>query len=471
MSLPIPMLLCAATLVAGGCVSKLTKRHARPTNAEKLTVTDVNGRTSLSLTSLEIEEESARRSIFELDGRGQDAYLTELGRRVQDVSTLTAGARAELTPLPPPSARIDLTKIKRRLVAGLVHRPFSEDIQTTSTAVYYPADRVVWSEVELEIVDQDFAIVGYDKVNTGYETVDLGKLTRSTSFSLTGSGELSASLGQTRSKVTDALGSQNGASTGLSGGVGASATGGETLTEEVQLRKRYVSLAVLLAPGGKRLQLIREGVDGIDLTGAVTIDAKIEATPKNRSTSQVFLLGDKKLPDGTTGLSIERKMKVVPKIHRLRLCGSSTSIIRHVTKRGHTLREGDDKVEFVRSQNIPTHVDIELPREFTFYVEVKTKDGTEVLHFRSPTMDTQEATFATYAEAVRIRGWILANPTTLDKFKDWSGGYELVTSKNQAIELDGTLTVTVKDQELTEEPEETLPDCSLAAPAPTPPPT
>lgn len=455
-----PVLLLAAALLAGGCTTKLTKRHARPWAADALTLSDANGRTSLSLTALEIEEESVRKSLFELDGRGQEAYLTELGRRVQDPSALVAGARAELTPLPRTSGRIDLSKPKRRLVAGLVHVPFTEE--TDKKVVYHPADRVVWSEVELEIAgDQPFMIVGYDKVNTGYETVDLGKLTRSASFSLTGNAEGTASLGQARSKVTDTLGSTRGTSTGLTGTIGASATGGETLTEEVQLRKRYVSLAVLLDGGGKRLKLVREGVDGIDLTGAVTVDVQLEASCT--STSQVFTLGEKKLPDGSSGIGIERKMKVVPAVHTLQISGSSTSVIRNVERRGHTLREGDDKVAFQRSKTEGARVDIELERHYAYYIELKATSGAEVLHFKSPTVPLQEATFATYDDAVRVRNWILANSKTLDAFKGVTGGYELLTSKEKTIEPPADeLSIVIRERPLSHD--SSPPHCVKAAP-------
>lgn len=491
----IASMLVLAVAFLPGCQTKLTKRHRYPLGQVRM-VDDDHARTEVLLNLLEVEVSKTQKSVFELSDRGQAAYLKALGAEVDGKTDFIAGARAELTLPPNTSSVIDKSKFKRRVVTGLRHTPFLKHLGET-VGYYYPGDRVVWANIEITIPgDQPFRIRGYDKVDTGYETVDLGNLTRSANFSLTGTGELSASLGQstegtrgfstTRGGDTDSRtrsGSRtNGATTGISGGGSVSGTVGETLTEEVQLRKRYVTMATSVLDDGRRLRVTREGVYGIDLTGAVTVDIELEAT--KISTSQVFQIEARpakaspkpeipakpetpetaakpekpaktgkpakgatpaegpqetteqgaadatkqtKVDSGAAGITLTQKMKKVPEIRELRMCGVATSVVRHIKRRARSITESDDRIEYLRSVAVPVSIDVRLDRQFIFPVHVMLESEEEArVWISGPKIDKQQLLFDTEADAQHIATWINEHLADLGAFKAYSGGFELV---------------------------------------------
>jgi hypothetical protein len=471
-----PLLLAAGLVVASACASRLTKRHAGPVSAAELVLKQEKGsRTSLALTALEIEED-AKDQPSEPPTEPADAGEAdpEVGEpEPAEPDERPPPARALIGSMSSPST--DASRFERRIVAGLLHRPFSGGLR--AGAVYHPADRVVWSEVELWIPgDQPFTISGYDKVNTGYEIVDLGKLSRTTDLSLGGSADVSASLGDTRSKTTDAQGSTREIARGLAGNASAAASASETLQEEVQLRQRYVTLAASVEQGGKALRLVREGAYGIDLTGAVTVDTSFRASAM--VTTQIFALTATPRADGSDAVSIVRRVEVVPRVNKLRVCGFATSVIRNVERRLHTIRESDDHVAFQHSKTKVAWMDIELERRFAFKVTISypsTPKGqsegspearAETLWLRSATVAPQQATFATDADAQRIAGWISANAGGLAGFAAFSGGFQLLGEGGVPLPpLGKGAMVLVEDFALDGDPTP-LPSCDLRPIAP-----
>lgn len=497
--------MLAIALVASaalpGCRTKLTKRHRYPLGQVKLGE-DAHKRTEMLLNLLEIETKTTRKSVFELTDRGQAAYFKALGEEVDGKSDFIAGARAELTLPPKDSSVIDKSKFKRRVVTGLRHTPFLTADQSGATqfgkdvGFYYPADRVVWSDITIQIPpEQPFRIRGYDKVDTGYETVDLGKLTRSANFSLTGTGELSASLGQSTEGTRGISATQGpeddtstrsrsrttGATTGISGGGSLSGTVGETLTEEVQLRKRYVTMATSVLDDGKRLRVTREGVYGIDLTGAVTVDVEFEATKV--TTSQVFKVaarpakkkakpakpkpadqndapaeGAAEDPAAKPGITLTRKMKKVPVVREFDMHGKATSVLRHVKRRARTVTESDDRIEYLRSKSTRVSIRVRLDRQFVFPINVLVAGANpgdeprqQTVWISGPKIPAQQVLFDTEPEAQHIAAWINEHLADLSAFKAYSDGFEL--KGEGGLALGKVVTAWVGDSPLDAKPE------------------
>lgn len=254
------LVLMVIAVSSAGCPSKLTRRHKSATSEG--IPSDLN-RFSVSIVVLPVPQpEPTQKSFFDLDGRGQAAAFAVAGvegkERLDNVKTL-AGMTVK-PPAAPGISRWDRPKL--RWVTNLIHRPFS-------AGSYDSADRVVWSEVRVSLLTDHFKIIGYDKVDTGYETVDLGKLTRSANWNVSGTAGTSAEAGAT---VSPSEG--NSTSTKTTNGASVTASAGETFGEEVALRRRYTSLAVSLDPSGQSVGILREGVSGIDLTGSTTTDRK-----------------------------------------------------------------------------------------------------------------------------------------------------------------------------------------------------
>ncbi|CAM4308668.1 hypothetical protein [Corallococcus exiguus] len=313
-----------------GCPSKLTRRHSRAISEG--IPKDIN-RFSLSLFVLPVSQaEPTQKSFFDLDGRGQAAAIEVAGiegkkERLDNVKTLVG--MSVKSPVVQGVSRLD--RPKARLVTNLIHRPFS-------SGNYDPADRIVWAEVRINLMTDAYSIIGYDKVDTGYETVDLGKLTRTANWSVAGTVGTTNEAAATVSPVEGAS-----TSTKTTGGASVTAGAGETFGEEVALRRRYTSLAVSLAPNGRSIGILREGISGIDLTGSTTIDLQFRAA-KSEST-QVFAVEVPKKADERIGLA-SGKATYAP-CNQFLLSGTATAVVRHVhSEDARTISEHDDWVAF-----------------------------------------------------------------------------------------------------------------------------
>jgi len=237
--------------------------------------------------------------------------------------------------------------------------------------------------------DEKCIFKAIDKIDTGYETVDLGRLTRSANWSLAGNLDVGAltKLGGATSVGLDAaakltselamklLGAKAGldATSKLSselsayGDLQASGSGlgsanvGETLGEEIALRKRYVNFAIYLDQSRRELKIIREGTAGIDLTGSLVVDVAMGYNPSELlEYKPVFSF--RQAPQ-KNGIEMDYKMYYIPIINGkdLRIKISGNAWIRKVRCRGYSIREGDDHI---------TYKQVEIPEtEYGIYME------------------------------------------------------------------------------------------------------
>lgn len=402
-------------VLAAGCVPSMSQRYK--SQSQPAITQASSGRTALSLQALAVPSTTTTKSVFDLTERGQQAFITALGATKPFHDSL----RVDLTPKPATSTAIDTTKFTRRIVLNLVHVPYEGD-------AFYAADRVAWADLSVEIdTASGVRFVGYDKVDTGYEVVDLAKLTRSTNWSLTGAAETG---GGTELSSTDP---DDGSTRKVTAANKASVTGtvGETISQETALQKRYVSLAVRIVNTGRKLVVVREGARGIDLTGAVVVDAQFEVEGTSRQTAIAF-----RVQSVADKFTITRVTVAAPARSCAVLTGASDALIRHVRDGQETIEESDDKIEYQRSAAKAEPFRMNLPVTDLYILQ----SGTKRVFIASPGGQRQELKFVSTDEAWAVKAWIekalAPGGGGLGEFTTASGGWTLVDSAGSPYAAD-----------------------------------
>src|SRR5688572_7315012 len=319
----------AAVLLLGAiaCGGSLSQRHEGPEDSE-VEIEPIDDRVTLSLQALEIQDaQPVKKSVFDLTREGQAAFVTKLPAAPDEFLRLI---RSELS-LPSTNAAVARHYlVKRRVVANLIHRPFDADL-------FYPADRIAWAEIKIA-PSQGAIFRSYDKVDTGYEVIDIGKLTRTATHSLTAAAEVGSAH---ESAVTDETASSKDSATNKAS---LSATLSNSRNAARAFRRRFGSLAVEVGADGT-LSIFREGMTGIDLTGAVAIDVTVEAPARTQQAHQLSLESSK--------LKVVRGVLAYPQHECLPLSASGTAYIRRVKQHGKTIEESDDNITYAK-QDLPT---------------------------------------------------------------------------------------------------------------------
>ena len=202
--------------------------------------------------------------VTDLSDRGQDAYMRMLLEAYKDSNVSEkAFVKTALTPVLG-SSKTNYQKrfIKRRIVVST--DPISD----------IPGERFQKLSIEIELNSNKVKFVSWDKIETKYEVIDLGKLNYNTtgSFSLTGSNVDS-------SETSDTI--VSGISKKISGARSISPVLSNTrsLTEDISLNEKFIGISGTLTD--EKLTLIREGAKGITLQGNIIIDCTIEILPNS----------------------------------------------------------------------------------------------------------------------------------------------------------------------------------------------
>jgi hypothetical protein len=388
----------------------VTRRH-RATSTLKVRDQKVDERrTLLSLFALKDSEPTQPRSF---DSQGQD----------QGHDDIAADTFSELTPMPGPLNKFDRSTVSRRLVVSLIHEPFED-------GKWWPADRIVWSDVKVEVKsDSCLAFTSYDRLDTGYEVIDHGNITRNINLSMSGTNKVSSVEG-VRPKLETSLTS--------------SAAGG--IREVINLRRRIVTAAVAIFDDGKTMRIIREGGIGIDLTGTVVIDVHFRCN-RNKTASPVFAirpaLGEEPQPTSESesgasercrpGLIVAEHSLVAIREPALELDATADSIIRMVVSGAHTVRESDDKVIFERSV-AQTSSKIDLNPVLGHLVETEDQD---VVKIRTKTLHPKPLQFFEREDAQFFLGWL--DDHSHDEFEEATCGWRLVDGVGEDLPADAKL--------------------------------
>ncbi len=234
---------------------------------------------TVSAFTLDAPADKPKDLILQLAPQGQAALIYETGEKTKDVPAKEF--MAELAgPIDHKATDVvwDKTAFKKRIVFA---------VEKTSglrgdKPIVGPADRINELKVTLDMrglkdpcsrkaYPNDAEFISWDRFDTKYDYVDLGKVTRTHGSS--------AELGMTAGLVSVP--------------VGANAKISETrsLQEETPLKQRYIVISGHIEPDGQKAVLRQEGQVGIDLTGTFSVDFDIRVSHEEAKSWRVVVIG------------------------------------------------------------------------------------------------------------------------------------------------------------------------------------
>ncbi|HUT36065.1 MAG TPA: hypothetical protein VNE39_21435 [Planctomycetota bacterium] len=266
--------------------------------------------------------------LLALSPAGQEALIKAIAVNCQKPADLLAALSQPPSSERPGATEIDRTIIKKRLVFSVGKKLFLR-----------PANRLDQLELTVKLPNDAADFRSWNKFQTEYKTVEIGKLTADSS------DEISALL--------------KGSGEGGSGE--AKYTGKRSLKEDVTLRQQYVQLSGALQP--RELKIVQEGVAEIDLMGNSTVDLTL-ALRREEHPIMVVRFGTLKRGDGRytdpKDVSYERlplfipclppakaEVQGQPQRHDVKASVEGRYRIRKVFWGGYSTVEGDDCVLFL----------------------------------------------------------------------------------------------------------------------------
>lgn len=379
--------MVAAVLSLAACGSELPRRYKSMTIERQQPGAPL---VRASAFVIEKPEPAEERGVLQLDAEGQASLITA-------VAAMENTARGLYQQLAKGFARqplrevIDRSQITRRIVFSTQKAGLAGE----------PADRISRLEFNLEGLPKGLRFHQWNRFETEYGEVDLGKI------GLKKGTELSAKLSPTFG------GALNAGEAGV--------TVSRELSEEINLRQRFVGLTGTL--DAQRATLVQEGVTGIDLSGNTSIDltvaferdaldprvVRFDSFRTNKGLRTAEEISYRLIP-----LRVPSYTLVCEKLRegiRTRLAGSY--VLRHVRKGGATIMEGDDVVVFVRGD-----LDI-TPREMLlmsheqlnqlrarFFIHSLRSEGENLAIDHNRQNPNLPLDFATYEEAEEFIDWI-----------------------------------------------------------------
>jgi hypothetical protein len=345
--------------VSNSCGPHLTKRY-KQMNIDKTIYDD--GSVKISALVLDIPPTAREISILQMSPEGQAAFITEIGKRTNSIGELLKSLGENIGSPKKDEDIIDLTQFKKRVVFSVEKQVFDE--KKTNIEL---ADRIDQLLTKLSNLN-NAKFVSWDKFETKYEAVDLGKITNTQNSSLGLEIPFKFSGESTPSKAI----------------IGAS----KNLTEEVLLRQRYIVLTGSLDK--QSACLYQQGVMGIDLAGNFSVDFTIEAnsdeTKLDRFISIKNLWKGPGIPNDANDIQISFSRLKYPISSNPISCDLTCDYsIRHVVKNGHTIIEGDDVVIYRRGKAKLINNKVTLVRNDELAVRVfriATKTGGYLLHLK-----------------------------------------------------------------------------------------
>jgi hypothetical protein len=325
------------------CPPHLTRRYHSITIEP---IQDNNDLVKIATFTIDIPSSAKKSSLMQLSPEGQAAFINGVVRETYSVETFLKFLGANIGNPKESGDIIDLTVFKKRVV-------FSVEKQTFEKSNIRLADRIDQLLIKMSNL-KGAKFLSWDKFETKYETVDIGKITNTQGYNL------GLEVPFKKPDVNVSLGVN------------------QNLYEEVMLRQRYVELSGLLEE--KNASLYQQGVTGIDLAGNFSVDFKIKADSDESKLHPILLLknlGKHSKPNDAKDIQISFLKIKYPTSSKPIICDLEYLYsLRHVEKNGDTLIEGDDVVKFIRSRNNAKPIELvgaEELRVRVFYI-VTNKD-------------------------------------------------------------------------------------------------
>jgi hypothetical protein len=362
--------------------------------------------------------------LMQLSPQGQASLVKEIGERTQGKP-----AKEFLDQLAAPADHQgsdvvwDKTAFKKRIVFAVEKKPGLRG----DKPIVGLADRINELVVTLkmcEVSDAEFA--SWDRFDTHYDTVDLGKVSRTQSST----AELGMTIGP----------GQPGPAT-----VNPKISETRSLQEETPLKPRYIVLSGRIDRDKQQAMLREEGVAGIDLAGTFSVDFDIRAKHAQTEHSRVAVIGPLSVEGkgdpvepGAVKISFSWvKYKKTADPIRCRLSYDYT--LRHVVGEERELVEGLQSVSYLRgsspaaaSPNDFIHlVDYRELLATVYTIAVGRVHGGQGKRLALMEDDQKILYFPSYDSAKNFLKWIKAKQTlTVAKYKLGVAEIEYVADEN-----------------------------------------
>ena len=372
----ITLVVTASLLLAGCTNTELTRRY----KSAKWTPSDEPG-VEISAFAIDPPRNTTTATLHKLHPDGQAALIKAISENSSSTEDLLVALGESIGKTNAPGMLINKTHFQKRVVLSA---------ERTGERKDYPADRIHSLRWTIKSTDPEVKFVSWNRFSTVYESVDLGQVTleKAQTFGL----ELKA-------------GTPDAAPASVSGTANYEAS--RTMSEAVNLRKRYVAMTGMLSQN--EAVLFQQGVVGIDLSGNSFVDLEIKV-PSKQSRETVITYDSLRNSDGTwksqNNIHLTTTFIEVPGINQeIKLEISADAVVRKVLSEDKTVIEGDDCVEFVKSSAIPkTTVIVPSETLITNTWLIATKDGSP-LNLKGPVKGALK--FDSYKKAEGLKKWIL----------------------------------------------------------------
>ncbi len=332
--------LSIAIVLASCCVAKstLTKRYKSIKLIENNDTIGKYVKVSAYLIEKEKVDEQKPKTIFDLSPQAQSSIIKEISKKETGTSKFIAVLTDSLSfkPIKKTDDIINDYQIERRIVISVINKS------------HIPADRISRIKITLAFDKKNLKILSCDKLITAYQTLDIGK----TNYTSTKNAEIvgNASIGA-GTKSINVLSNQDtiGASAETNAGFSGKLSSTRSYSEEVLLKQRIISLNTELDKN--KLSFYQEGISGIDLTGNILADVKLEFIDLN--VDKVYSFTNLKTGDKFNEpslIKVNDKTIIYPNLSKDKNVGVKVSVsyeadFRKVIKNHETISESDDSVK------------------------------------------------------------------------------------------------------------------------------
>lgn len=394
------VVLTACLVLAAGCGPSITKRYSGLVEAphykpQVKVSTFVNQVTGFSYPA-----------VLQLSAEGQAALITALANADGSTQGLLGNLAKGLGPSG--SGSENRTSRTVRVVYSV-----SSDVQRKARA-----DRINYLQVNLTGLPPSLGFTKWNRFESEYGTMDLGKLSVSKS--------VGASAGITPDLMSTVLGKASG-----------TASVSQTMAEELSMSRRFLITSGILKPDSATI--FHEGAAHIDLKGNYSVDLTLAFKPNACELRKVvsfagsFWETDKgesrKKPKPQERAAYGRASIKMPKqevVDRLITGGgvkcklSGAFEVRHVVSGDATNHEGDDEVAFVQgsldfSDNELTLLScsqVESLRLLYFIYQLGDDSRTELSVNHPGVSEFMPMYFASYGQAHAFLEWLTASKAT-----------------------------------------------------------
>ena len=318
---------------------KLTRRYKELTiskNADSI-------KFLVGITAFAFEPEKPNagepKSIFNLDKKGQEALIEQMGEKTKTTEELAKAISMKFKDEEDEKNIFDLREFKKRVVISVNN--FSD----------YPADRITKLNVTLQLpADAPVSFLYCTKMATEFASVDYGKVNYTNSAGVELNAGLQAPGGSATANQFDGANMISSLVKTLSAtnGVNGKLSGSRSFAEEVLLKQRFVAISAFT--NGKDLTFLQDGINGIDLTGNIVSEIGIDlGKAAGRFTTRIaYKLGNFKKADtynAGDSLKVTKSFFLMPDFNGdIKVKLSYTASYRKVIANDRTITEADDKV-------------------------------------------------------------------------------------------------------------------------------